>query len=133
LASLDAQSCPDQGGVVARMVTENLSVGGLYCTSDADFPEMTRLAVRLMLPIKRSKNGDNQPLDLEAVVVRREVLPSRIRTLRSRERTQLPAGRYRKRLESPNATCVHSGRVLAVSEPESGRGVQRQSVAAPTA
>jgi hypothetical protein len=46
LASLDAQSCPDQGGVVARMVTENLSVGGLYCTSDADFPEMTRVVVR---------------------------------------------------------------------------------------
>jgi c-di-GMP-binding flagellar brake protein YcgR len=75
-ASLEAQSCPEQGGVVARMVTENLSVGGLYCTSDADFPEMTRLAVRLMLPIKKSKNGDTQPLDLEAVVVRREVLPS---------------------------------------------------------
>jgi c-di-GMP-binding flagellar brake protein YcgR len=75
-ASLNAQSCPEQGGVVARMVTENLSMGGLYCTSDADFPEMTRLAVRLVLPIKKSKNGDTHSVDVEAVVVRREVLPS---------------------------------------------------------
>ena len=60
----------DEGGVVARMVARNLSLGGLYCTSAQDFPEMTRLAVRLMLPI--AGNGDVEALDVEAVVVRRE-------------------------------------------------------------
>ncbi len=69
---LTVQGTPEQGGVVARMVARNLSVGGLYCTSTVDFPEMTRLAVRLMLPL--TGNGDNRtaPLDVEAVVVRRE-------------------------------------------------------------
>lgn len=59
---------------MARMVAQDLSLGGLYCSSPADFPEMTRLAVRLMIP-----EGDShaaQPLDLEAVVVRRQALPS---------------------------------------------------------
>ncbi len=50
------------------MVASNLSLGGLYCTSQADFPEMTRLAVRLVLP---AGNGEAEPLDLHAVVVRR--------------------------------------------------------------
>lgn len=71
--TIDVHGSPESGGVVARMVTRNLSLGGLYCTSTADFPEMTRLAVRLMLPI--DGNG-MAPLDLEAVVVRREKLPA---------------------------------------------------------
>jgi hypothetical protein len=55
------------------MVAHNLSLGGLQCTSPTDFPEMTRLAVRLMLPLG---NGHAEPalepVDIEAVVVRRE-------------------------------------------------------------
>lgn len=47
------------------MIGSNLSIGGLYCTSDADFPEMTRLAVRLALP-------GVDALDVSAVVVRRK-------------------------------------------------------------
>jgi hypothetical protein len=58
------------------MTANNLSVGGLYCTSTADFPEMTRLAVRLMLPVERGNPAETEPLDLEAVVVRREQLDS---------------------------------------------------------
>jgi len=71
---VELQGTPETGGVVARMVASNLSLGGLYCVSSADFPEMTRLAVRLMLPAKG--NGDMAPLDVEAVVVRREKLNS---------------------------------------------------------
>ena len=59
----------EEGGVVARMITRDLSLGGVYCTSKADFPEMTRLAVRLMVPT--GDNGDTRGLDIEAVVVRR--------------------------------------------------------------
>ncbi len=70
--SLELQGTPQDGGVVARMVADNLSVGGLYCTSTVDFPEMTRLAVRLMVPRK----GETHPLDVEAVVVRRRPVPS---------------------------------------------------------
>jgi len=73
---LELQATPDEGGVVARMVAENLSVGGLYCTSTADFAEMTRVAVRLMLPIDSNGHSSVHPLDLEAVVVRREPLPA---------------------------------------------------------
>jgi len=70
---LEIQGTPDQGGVVARMVARNLSLGGLYCTSSTDFPEMTRLAVRLMLPLPNGgSEPDTEPVDLEAVVVRRE-------------------------------------------------------------
>jgi len=72
VTELDIQGSPDEGGVVARMVARNLSVGGLYCTSTTDFAEMTRLAVRLQLPLKNG--GDNihtEAVDLEAVVVRR--------------------------------------------------------------
>ena len=69
----EIRGTPDQGGVVARMVARNLSLGGLYCTSSTDFPEMTRLAVRLMLP---SEGGgpaaETEPIELEAVVVRRD-------------------------------------------------------------
>jgi hypothetical protein len=69
-AELELQGSPEDGGVVARMVTSDLSMGGLYCVSTADFPEMTRMAVRLMLP--GNGNGSSAcPLDLEAVVVRR--------------------------------------------------------------
>ena len=59
----------NEQNAVARMVASNLSVGGVYCTSCTDFPEMTRLGVRMSLP----HNGD---LDVEAVVVRRRELPS---------------------------------------------------------
>ena len=54
---------------VARMVASNLSLGGIYCTSSHDFPEMTRLSVRIPLP-------DHDDLLAEAVVVRRKELPS---------------------------------------------------------
>ena len=70
---LDMQATPEDGGVVARLVARNLSLGGLYCTSNTDFPEMTRLEVRLMLPLNRT-SGAPQALDIEAVVVRREML-----------------------------------------------------------
>jgi hypothetical protein len=67
---VEVHGTPDSGGAVARMVTNDLSMGGLHCVSTADFPEMTRLAVRLMLP---QKNGAGVlPVDVEAVVVRRE-------------------------------------------------------------
>ena len=69
--NVNLQGTPDRGGIVVRMVASNLSLGGLYCTSITDFPEMTRLAVRLMLPIDHSET-ESEPVDLEAVVVRRE-------------------------------------------------------------
>jgi len=54
------------------MVASDLSLGGLHCSSSRDYPEMTRLAVRLMLP-----NGSRvDVLDVDAVVVRRMELPS---------------------------------------------------------
>lgn len=59
-----------EAGELARMTASDLSLGGLYCTSSADFPEMTRLAVTLMLPDPRT--GQQEPLDLQAVVVRRK-------------------------------------------------------------
>ena len=58
----------DGAGHTARMVASDLSLGGLYCSSTHDFPEMTRLAVRLQLPGPRGL----RPVDVEAVVVRRE-------------------------------------------------------------
>jgi len=70
---LDMQGKPGEGGVVARMVARNLSLGGLYCTSATDFPEMTRIAVRVMLPFTNGNvEPEIEPVDLEAVVVRRE-------------------------------------------------------------
>jgi hypothetical protein len=73
-ANVTVHATPEPGGVMARMVAENLSIGGLYCTSNADFPEMTRVAVRLMLPARHDGRSGTLPLDLEAVVVRRERL-----------------------------------------------------------
>ncbi len=73
-AVFDLQGTPDDGGVVARMQCADLSLGGLRCTSTADFPEMTRLAVRLLLPI--DGNGQTEPIDVKAVVVRRTEIPS---------------------------------------------------------
>ena len=59
-------------GTQGRMVASDLSLGGLHCSSSRDYPEMTRLAVRLMLP-----NGSRvDVLDVDAVVVRRMELPS---------------------------------------------------------
>lgn len=69
---LELQGTSAEGALVARMIASNLSAGGLYCTSTTDFPEMTRLAVRLMLPT----NGGLTPVDAEAVVVRREEVAS---------------------------------------------------------
>jgi hypothetical protein len=74
VAELDIQGTPHGGGTVARMVTRDLSLGGLYCTSTTDFPEMTRLAVRLLLPTDES--AEPAPLDIQAVVVRRQQLPA---------------------------------------------------------
>jgi hypothetical protein len=59
-------------GAAARMIASDLSLGGLYCSSSHDFPEMTRLAVRLQLP----DGAASAPVDVEAVVVRRNPLPS---------------------------------------------------------
>ena len=73
---LELQVTPEKGGVVARVVARNISMGGLYCMSKADFPEMTRLEVRLMLPLRNGHRGDSEPLDVEAVVVRRREVPS---------------------------------------------------------
>ena len=73
-ASLQLEGTPENGGVVARMVTSNLSMGGLYCVSTVSFPEMTRLAVRLMLHLQPC--NDTDALDLEAVVVRQKELAS---------------------------------------------------------
>ena len=64
--SFEVQGRAD-AGELARMTARDLSLGGLYCTSSADFAEMTRLAVTLMLP-----DGEAHPLDLQAVVVRRK-------------------------------------------------------------
>ena len=74
--TVQVQGTPQEGGVVARMVASNLSLGGLYCTSSADFPEMTRLAVRLMLPLGGGDPPELEPLEVEAVVVRREERPT---------------------------------------------------------
>ena len=71
---LTMQGKSDSGEVMARMTARNLSLGGLYCTSSTDYPEMTRLAVRLMLPDPAADG--TEPLDLEAVVVRRQAIAS---------------------------------------------------------
>ncbi len=73
-AVFDLQGIRDDGGVVARMQGADLSLGGLRCTSTADFPEMTQLAVRLLLPI--AGNGQTEPVDVKAVVVRRNEIAS---------------------------------------------------------
>ncbi len=75
--TLQIEGFPDSGeGVVAHMVSSNLSLGGLYCASTQDFPEMARLAVRLMLPVDGEPEAGVESLDVEAVVVRRRRLPS---------------------------------------------------------
>ena len=68
------QGSPEDGGVVARMEASCLSLSGLRCISTADFAEMTRLAVRLQLPI--DGNGQTESVDIRAVVVRRQEIPS---------------------------------------------------------
>ena len=50
-SEIEMEGLPEGGGVFAQMRTENLSLGGVYCSSSADFPEMTKLAVRLRLPV----------------------------------------------------------------------------------
>jgi len=71
-AEVDVQGTAADGAHVVRMVTRNLSVGGVYCTSTHDFREMTQLAVRLMIPARES--GRPEPVDVGAVVVRRREL-----------------------------------------------------------
>jgi hypothetical protein len=68
---IDAHGSAAEGGAIARMVTDNLSLAGLQCTSATDFPEMTRLAVRLLLPGSDGNAAPAEPIDIEAVVVRR--------------------------------------------------------------
>jgi hypothetical protein len=71
---VEVHGTSESGDIVARMVANDLSLGGLYCSSSLDFPEMTRLAVRLMLPERRP--GAVESLDVEAVVVRHREIPS---------------------------------------------------------
>jgi len=75
-ASFTVQSSGAPGAVVARMVADNLSMAGLHCTSSADFPELTRLAVRLLLPVDGARTTETNAVDVEAVVVRRQEAPS---------------------------------------------------------
>jgi len=74
-SSFELAGSPAEGGTTARLIASNLSLGGVYCTSDQDFPEMTRLAVRLMLPSIGARET-LEPLDVSAVVVRRKKLSS---------------------------------------------------------
>lgn len=75
---LEIEGTQHPDGAVARMVSHNLSTGGVCCTSSVDFPEMTRLAVRLMLPASDGPGGDGEAVDAEAVVVRRRPLASSV-------------------------------------------------------
>ncbi len=77
-SSFELAGAPAEGGTTARLIASNLSMGGVYCTSDQDFPEMTRLAVRLMLPKDNHAGelGPLEPVDVAAVVVRRKKLAS---------------------------------------------------------
>jgi hypothetical protein len=61
-----------EGRAEAEMMTENLSMGGLYCASDVGFPEKTRLEVEIELPPLDGDRGDPDLISLEAVVVRHE-------------------------------------------------------------
>ena len=69
---IDIEGPEDGQGTHARMIASDLSLGGLHCTSSHDYPEMTRLAVRLQLP----NGGKVETLDVQAVVVRRSALAS---------------------------------------------------------
>ncbi len=71
---IQIQGSPSEGGSVARMIASNLSLGGLYCSSSRDYAEMTQLAIRLVLPIEGCKESEGEPVDVEAVVVRRKEL-----------------------------------------------------------
>lgn len=66
--AFEVEAPADGNGNVARMTASDLSLGGLYCSSSHDYPEMTRLAVRLQLPADPLP----EPIEVEAVVVRRE-------------------------------------------------------------
>ena len=68
----DIEGPQDDQGTAARMVSSDLSLGGLQCSSSRDYADMTRLAVRLQLPSGRVV----EPVDVEAVVVRRRELSS---------------------------------------------------------
>ena len=69
---IEIEGPQDGQGTHARMVASDLSLGGLHCSSSHDYPEMTRLAVRLQLP-----NGSRvETVDVQAVVVRRMELAS---------------------------------------------------------
>jgi len=74
--SVELRGSAASGKAYARLISSNLSMGGIYCTSDRAFPEMTRLAVRLMLPSPAERSEATAPLDLEAVVVRHKRLQS---------------------------------------------------------
>ncbi|ANM30608.1 hypothetical protein ABI59_15035 [Acidobacteria bacterium Mor1] len=69
--SLELETAHPGDGTRARLLTNNLSMGGLQCTSDVGFQEMSRLGVRLMLP----ENETMIPLDVEAIVVRSREVP----------------------------------------------------------
>lgn len=60
--------------VHTRMIARDLSLSGLSCTSDVCFDEMTRLALRLMLPLDPA--AEPETIELEAVVVRHRPIPS---------------------------------------------------------
>lgn len=79
--TVDVHGAASADGTVARMVTRNLSLGGLRCVSPESYPEMTRLAVRLMIPDGETGNGP-EPVDVEAVVVRSLEIPSATRDVR---------------------------------------------------
>jgi c-di-GMP-binding flagellar brake protein YcgR len=79
--TVDIHPPEEHAGTLARMVSRNLSLGGLQCVSPDPIPEMTRLAVRLMIPDGAPGNGP-EPLDVEAVVVRSQALPSAAREAR---------------------------------------------------
>ncbi len=79
--AIDIHPPEEHAGTLARMVSRNLSLGGLQCVSPDPIPEMTRLAVRLMIPDGEGGNGP-EPLDVEAVVVRSEEVPSATRDAR---------------------------------------------------
>ncbi len=64
---------PKEGkGTFARLVASDLSLGGLFCSSNQDYAEMTRLEVRLQLPDPEGPDT----IAVEAVVVRRKELKS---------------------------------------------------------
>jgi len=73
---LEIESGNGSGVVLARMLSRNLSIGGVSCISSQDIPEMTRLSVRLMLPQSPTPDAVVEPLDVEAVVVRRRPVDS---------------------------------------------------------